>query len=211
MNAPANILPAGYTQITEARFRQLGKAVLGIEGGHADHQADRGGETQYGISLRFLKSEGKIDLNGDGFADFDLDFDGDIDGADIRRLTPDLALDLFRRCIWIRGRCWDLPRPFDGMVFDQAVNGGAIAAGKILQRALNRACAIKPWLAVDGDIGPATRRRLDDCLIGTGYDRLIRAFQQEAVARYRAIVEADASQVVFLKGWIARAERLGDV
>src|SRR5690606_11980744 len=102
----------------------------------------------------------------DGFADFDLDFDGDIDGADIRLLTPDQAIALYRRCFWDRFAYDQLLRPIDGAMFDQAVNGGAAAAGKILQRALNRVTGEvrlngRP-LVVDGVIGDITRQRLRD-------------------------------------------------
>ena len=86
----------------DRRFAAVVRHVLGIEGGHSNDAADRGGETNFGISLRFLKAEGRLDLNGDGIADYDLDMDGDIDGADIRLLSPDDAVALYRRCFWDR-------------------------------------------------------------------------------------------------------------
>ena len=41
-----------------ARFEEAFEDLLGIEGGFVDDPVDRGGTTKYGISLRFLKSEG---------------------------------------------------------------------------------------------------------------------------------------------------------
>jgi lysozyme family protein len=58
--------------------------LIGVEGGRVNDPLDRGGETKYGVSLRFLAAEGAFDDDGDGKADYDLDMDGDIDGADIR-------------------------------------------------------------------------------------------------------------------------------
>jgi lysozyme family protein len=94
--------------------------LLGVEGGFVDDRADRGGATKYGISLRFLKAEGAIDANHDGFADFDLDMDGDIDGADIRNLTMSEAVALYHRCFWEPLACESFPEPIGEMLFDQA-------------------------------------------------------------------------------------------
>ncbi|ESQ78493.1 glycoside hydrolase family 108 protein [Asticcacaulis sp. YBE204] len=190
------------------RFARLAKDVLGIEGGHANHAADKGGETNYGISLRFLKLEGKIDLNSDGFADFDLDFDGDIDGADIRLLTPVQAGNLFYRCFWNRAEMADLPQPIDGAVLDQAVNGGIVASVKMLQKALNR-LVIGADLVVDGNLGPKTKQRV--LAAKPQMNRLIFNYRQEAEARYNELVRLDSTQVVFLDGWVKRARRLGHV
>lgn len=196
---------------TDARFLKLVAPILGIEGGHVDHAADHGGETQYGISLRFLKAEGKLDLDHDGHPDLDLDFDGDLDGADIRALTPEAATNLIYLCFWKRYHLDTLPTFIDGAVLDQAINGGASAAVKMLQRACNR-FAIVPDLKVDGDLGDKTRRRVWEIkAFGNGLPKLVGNYRQEAEARYNAIARADHSQVVFLKGWVARARRLGDV
>ncbi|CAL4866709.1 hypothetical protein MMA231_00953 [Asticcacaulis sp. MM231] len=197
---------------SDARFIHLAATVLDIEGGYSNHKSDNGGETQYGISLRFLKSEGKlIDLNQDGRADLDLDFDGDIDGADIRLLTKEAAKNLYYLCFWERLSLKTLPTFIDGAVLDQAINGGASAAVKMLQRACNR-FAIVPDLKVDGDLGFKTRSRLWEIKsFGNGIPKLISNYRQEAEVRYNAIARADPKQVIFLDGWVKRARRLGDV
>lgn len=194
-------------------------ALLVTEGGLVDDPVDRGGTTKYGISLRFLKAEGKIDLDHDGLADFDLDFDGDIDGADVRALTVEHAKDLYHRCFWRAIGAEVLPRPLGEAVFDQAVNGGLVAAGKLLQRAVNT-CLMEAakigadhpvLLAVDGAIGPATRYAIGWVLRrpGQGMPALLAAYRDAVRERYRAIVKADPSQQRFLRGWLARAEKLG--
>jgi len=215
MGATATSSVRASAPVYDDRFRRVVEHVLGIEGGHSNDPVDRGGETKFGISLRFLKVEGLIDLDRNGFADFDLDFDGDIDGADIRALTPDQAISLYRRCFWERHAYGQLLRPIDGAMFDQAVNGGAAAAGKILQRALNRVTGevrlnARP-LVLDGVVGDITRQRLRDVARIGGMSPVIEALRDFAEARYRAIVAADPSQKKYLKGWVRRARSLGDV
>lgn len=193
--------------------------LLDIEGGFVDDPADHGGATKYGISLRFLKAEGAFDQDGDGFAEFDLNFDGDIDGLDIRALTKADARVLYHRCFWLKVGAEQLPAPLGEALFDQAVNGGLTAAGKLLQRAVNHCLmeaakigATPPaLLKVDGAIGRTT---LDAVLWvlrypGQGMARLIEAYRDAVRERYRQIAARFPSQKKFLRGWLARAERLG--
>jgi lysozyme family protein len=204
------IVVEAFSERYLAAYRKL--AIF--EGGFVNDPADRGGATKYGVSLRFLVGEGKIDLDADGIADFDLDMDGDIDVADIRALKPIDAMYLFQRCFWNRLGCDDLPRPLGEALFDQAVNGGMTAARKLLQRAINAtypACMLAKPLKVDGVVGIATRSLLDMVLAqpGCGMPLLIQEFREAAAARYLGIVGADPSQRRFLDGWLRRARELG--
>jgi len=213
--AEPDITVQGWTPRYAAAVREL----FEIEGGYVDDPADRGGATKYGISLRFLKAEGAFDEDGDGVADFDLDFDGDIDGVDIRNLTPADARVLYHRCFWQTIGADRLPRPLGEAVFDQAVNGGLIAARKLLQRALNLClmeatkakASAPPPLAVDGGIGAETLAAVSWVLRypAQGMPTLIAAYRDAVRDRYRAIARRNPSQQRFLRGWLARAERLG--
>ncbi len=155
-------IDVGALYAADARFLTVAKHVVGVsEGGKANHKADHGGATNMGISLRFLKTEGLIDANHDGFADFDLDFDHDIDVDDINALTADEALSLYYRCFWRRLDLGRLPVHIDAAVFDQAINGGSVASVKMLQRAINR--LISGGVVEDGIMGRMTttaRRKL---------------------------------------------------
>lgn len=206
---------AAYTP----RFTAACNRVVRIEGGHTNDASDHGGETIYGISLRFLVSEGKIDANHDGFADFDLDMDGDIDGADIRLLTPDDARALYWRCFWQELQCESMPRPLGEAMFDQAVNGGLKTARKLLQTALN-ACIERLHLAqgmipkplvVDGAVGATTQGVFLWALKlpALGMPAIISEYRAAAATRYRLIVAHDPSQAKYLKGWLRRASELG--
>ena len=83
------------------------------EGGFANHANDPGGATQYGVSLRWLRGIG-CDLNGDG----------DIDAADVKAVTPELARDLFRIHFWETAVCDLLPPLIAVPLYDAAVNMG---------------------------------------------------------------------------------------
>ena len=217
--SPENTLVEIVVQAYSPRYRKAALHLLGIEGGHVNDPIDRGGETKFGISLRFLKAEGAFDEDGDGLADFDLDMDGDIDGADIRKLTVGDAIFLFHKCFWLRLQAETFPVPIGEMLFDQAVNGGAQAARKLLQRAINT-CAMHPGfraarpnmaVTVDGQIGPQTRRSLAEVLRWPtlGKAALADAYRDVVRERYRAIARRFPSQQRFLKGWLARAAELG--
>lgn len=205
------IVVQGYSD----RYTAAVRDVLSTEGGFVDDPTDRGGTTNFGISLRFLKAEGAFDRDGDGAADFDLDMDGDIDGHDVRLLTRGDAVFIYLVCFWQPYECESFARPIGEMLFDQAVNGGGLAARKILQRAVNQ-CLVQAGssrraLAIDGRIGPATRQAIEWILErpAAGMPALIAEFRHQVRERYRAIVANNPSQQRFLRGWLARAERLG--
>ncbi|WP_072379806.1 glycoside hydrolase family 108 protein [Novosphingobium sp. NDB2Meth1] len=208
------IVVQGYSDRYAAAVREL----LDIEGGHVNDPVDRGGETKYGVSLRFLAAEGAFDEDGDGKADFDLDFDGDIDGADIRALTVGDAIYLYHRCFWLTLEADSFPAPVGEMLFDQAVNGGALAARKLLQRAINNCLLLMPaskisvgLLKVDGVIGEKTRKAMREVLLfnSLAMPALVTAYRDAVRERYRAIVRRFPAQKRFERGWLARAERLG--
>jgi lysozyme family protein len=98
--------------------------VLSYEGGYSNDPADPGGETRWGISKRAYP-----DLN-------------------IKTLTREAAIALYRRDYWERCRCDALPPAIAFLLFDSAVNQGAGKAIRIMQQALG--------VAADGVIGSAT-------------------------------------------------------
>ena len=202
-DTPADIVVTAWTP----RFAAAYSRIERIEGGFVNDPVDRGGATKYGISLRFLVREGAFDLDQDGVKDFDLDMDGDIDVADIRALTPIDARYLYRRCFWAPLDCESFAPPLGEALFDQGVNGGLVAARKLLQQAINRVGGA--LLVVDGGIGPKTLAALDVQLARAGMGAMISAYRAVAADRYRAIVAASPSQARFLKGWLRRASELG--
>jgi len=199
------IVIRGYSR----RYKRAVEHVLDVEGGYVNDPVDPGGATNKGISLRFLVAAGDVDMDGDGFADFDLDMDGDIDADDIRRLTKGDAVHLYWIHFWLAAECESFAKPIGEMVFDQAVNGGLVAARRLLQRAINRSGLVGA-VATDAQIGPKTRAALARIeSIEGGVFALTHAYREETKARYYALVRRNPKLKRFIKGWIARAEQLG--
>lgn len=210
MSEPVNTITVeGYTP----RYRDAVRTVLGIEGGFVDDKVDRGGATNFGISLRFLKAAGDIDEDLDGFADFDLDFDCDIDGRDVRLLTKGDAIFLYWEHFWQPLDTEKLPKPIGEMVFDQGVNGGLIAAKKLLQRALNAVLRKYRYrtspLTVDGVIGEKTLSVLESMAARHGVQEIAEAYREATKDRYLEIVRRNPNQGRFINGWLRRADELG--
>lgn len=186
------------------RFETCLAHLLKLEGGFVSHGSDRGGATNHGISLRFAAAEARLDPVVRRLLDVDLD--GDVDYLDIRGLSREAAAEVYRRCFWDRYHCGRLKPRMDGALFDQAVNGGGVAAVKILQQAVNLQRQF-PDLVVDGRMGPKTVAAANK----SDPNQVVEFMRQLAAGRYRAIANADPSQRVFLRGWLRRAAQLGHV
>ncbi|PZR32275.1 glycoside hydrolase family 108 protein [Caulobacter segnis] len=199
-------LPDGWTPAHSERWKRIFAKLLKSEGGYVNNRKDPGGATKYGISLRFLVIEGRIDANRDGFADFDLNRDGKIDALDIQLLRPEHAEALYLRLFFIETGFWRLPEAMDAALFDLGVNVGTKTAVIILQRSLNRLGP--PPLATDGVLGGKTLRRVFE---GLASAPLLRSFRDEAAAHYRFLVGRNGELKGFLDGWLNRARELGRV
>ena len=192
---------------TKSRFDTCLAALLREEGGLVNDAADRGGITNFGISLRFAAGEAKLDA--DIRRALDMDMDGDVDAADIRKLTPEAAATVYRRAFWDRLHCGLLPVGVDAAVFDQGVNGGCVSAVRLLQRAINR--LLPGAISADGFMGKETIGAAGRAVTKAGATALLKEYRYVAAARYNQIVAADPSQKKFLNGWLRRANRLGTV
>lgn len=87
--------------------------VLKQEGGYVNDIRDGGGETNYGISKRAYPS------------------------LDIKNLTRDEAIEIYRSDYWQRAGCDALEWPMCLVVFDTAVNMGVGRAQEFNVRAIN--------------------------------------------------------------------------
>ena len=63
--------------------RELASEIVAREGGFVEDPDDPGGATKYGVTIHTLRRLG-LDVTGDG----------QVDGADVRRLTQAQAVDL---------------------------------------------------------------------------------------------------------------------
>ncbi len=123
--------------------RSIAEQIVAREGGYVNDPDDPGGATKHGVTIHTMRSLG-----------LDLDEDGDVDADDVRRVTPELATDLFIDHYFQRPRIHLLPEPLQATVFDMQVNAGSNAV-RILQRLL-RDMGLD--ILVDGVIGPQTAR-----------------------------------------------------
>lgn len=165
--------------------------VLKHEGRESDHKLDKGGATDYGISLRFLRSLPLVagDVNGDGH----------INKSDIQALTPDLARAFYRRYFWDHYRLGEIhDQRVATKLFNCFVNMRGTTATLIAQRSANDLGAN---IKEDGVIGSRTRSALN----GIDADQLMVCIKWRMWEVYRAIVDEDPSQAAFINGWRKRA------
>lgn len=107
-----------------SHFAKVIERVLAHEGGYVNHPKDPGGETNWGIAKRSYPN------------------------VDIKRLTREGAIAIYRRDFWDRVHGDKLPPEIAFQVFDAAVNHGPGNALRWLQRAAG--------VADDGVIGPVS-------------------------------------------------------
>lgn len=166
--------------------------VIAREGDYADHPADRGGATRFGITEAVARADG-------------------YDGA-MRRLPLARAEAIYRRLYW-SAPGWDRvatrARRLAAELFDTGVNMGPAVAAGFLQRALNalnRGGGDYPDMAVDGRIGPATLAALDAFLRHRGPAGeivLLKAVEALQGERYLTLAERRPANEAFLYGWLA--------
>lgn len=112
-------------------FDQLIGRVLGAEGGYTNDPADPGGETNWGISKRSYPH------------------------LDIRALTREEAVEIYRRDFWQRVHGDEMPPVLAFHLLDFAVNSGVETAIRKLQHELG--------VADDGIWGPVTKAAAAAC------------------------------------------------
>ena len=173
----------------EETFQTCIRSILEHEGGLTKDKRDPGGTTNWGISLRYLKSVG-LDLNGDG----------KINDEDVIGLPMKGAVGVYRKYWWDKYRYAALNElVVVEKVFDLAVNMGGFAAHKLLQIAINR-LKEKP-ISVDGLLGGQTIGAANS-MDGT---KLRQQLRDCARHRYIEILAANPAMEWARKGWLNRA------
>ena len=165
--------------------------LLEHEGGFSDNPRDPGGATNWGISLRYLRSLG-VDCG-------DVDDDGDVDSDDVRRLTREQAAEIYRTQWWDPMRLGEFRhQAVATKTLDLAVNMGRVPAVKLLQRAL---CVAGHAVDVDGVIGPQTIGAVN----AANPDLLLELYRVQAARYYHDLVDRRPELAVFERGWLRRA------
>lgn len=138
--------------------------VLTHEGGYVNDLRDPGGETKFGIAKRSYPA------------------------VDIKGLTREAAIEIYRRDFWNRVQGDKLPRGFAFQALDAAVNHGIGNAVRWMQRAAG--------VADDGVVGPMTL-----AAVGRADPAdLVLRFNAERLRFYAKLSTFDA----FGRGWVRR-------
>lgn len=164
---PAPQEPAPAPEVAASPvFDQAVDFVLGerIEGGYSNDPRDPGGETKFGIAKRSHP------------------------GVNIRALTREDAIAIYKAEYWDAARCDDLPGAIAVAVFDSAVNQGVGVAIRLLQKAAG--------VTADGVIGPKTLAAVEAAEPG----ELLVQFLGWRLRRYAFTGQA----ATFMRGWANR-------
>lgn len=166
--------------------------VLKAEGGYVNDPRDRGGETNYGITVGTARAAGYT-------------------GA-MRDLPRSLAKDIYRRRYVVApgfDRIAEISEAIGHELVDTGVNMGPDAPARFLQRALNvlnRGATDFPDLVVDGKAGAATRQALRAFVErrgASGESVLLKLLEAQQAVRYIEIAEARPTNEAFMYGWVA--------
>ena len=166
--------------------------LIKVEGGYTNNPNDRGGETNYGITVAEARANGY--------------------GGSMRSMPRSFAEGVYRAKYWTRpgfDKVFQRSEALAAELFDTGVNMGPKMASTFLQRSLNtlnRGGKDYGDIHPDGDIGPMTLYALDQLIRVRGLKNselvLLRMVDGLQLARYVDIAEANPSQEAFEWGWV---------
>ena len=176
---------------------QIADEIVAREGGYVNDPDDPGGATNFGVTIHTMRRLG-----------MDLDGDGQVTPADVRRLSRGQARAIFVRHYFEAPGIGRLPEALQASVFDMYVNAGANAV-RLLQRLLNR---MGHSLSVDGIIGPLTAAAAA-AAARAAPDYIADAYGIERRNYYYRVADARPASRKYARrrdggkgGWITRAE-----
>ena len=166
------------TSISNDVFGSIFEYILSVEGGYSNDKADKGGKTKYGII--------EVEARKYGYK------------GDMKDLTKDVAEDIYKNKYYLSNNLDKIKDKRVALsIADWTINSGSWGLKKA-QQAVN---ILKgDVLVVDGRIGEKSIEAINSVnpeLFLTQYHELQRKF-------YKAIVDNNPSQSVFLKGWLNR-------
>ncbi len=175
-------------------FQQAVAKVFEEEKGYVNHKNDRGGATNYGITVAVARRAGWQ--------------------GSMKDLPKPLAESIYNTQYWETS--WlrldiiaKASNEIAFILFDVSVNSGPLAAGKLLQRALNLLNRAEleelDDLVVDGWLGTQSRNRLQFFLTQQDEQNIILALTGLRFHFYINIIQRRPSQRSFTRGWLKRA------
>jgi lysozyme family protein len=167
-NSAAFLVYTGSQGKENMTIEQACDFTIPHEGADSDDPQDPGGYTRFGIAQRWHPD------------------------VDVRSLTKEKAVEIYRKGYWLPCWCDKLPARFRLPVFDAAVNMGWSASIRLLQRTLG--------LYEDGFIGPTT---LNAATAGDTHENFI-ALVNARKEWYKSIKGYER----FGNGWLTRCDDL---
>jgi lysozyme family protein len=146
-----------------------------------DHPADKGGPTRYGVTQKnydLYRKSRKWAVQS------------------VKDIGLNEVREIYFNNYWAPAKCSDLTNNLGICVFDTAVNSGCGRSTKLLQQIIGA--------KVDGVIGQETIKKLKEF----NQETLVSRFLDSRVSFYNSLVGRDASQKVFLAGWLRRVRFL---
>lgn len=147
------------------------KELMVSEGGYVNDPRDPGGETKYGISKKAYPNE------------------------DIKNMTQERAIYLFKRDYWDKCKCDNMPDALSIVVSDCAYNSGTTRANKILQECLG--------VTADGIIGPKTLGAIEK----QDLQKLLWKYHDNRLNFLKSL----STWEVYGKGWKDRVDKIHDL
>lgn len=171
--------------------------VIDREGGYVNDPTDRGGETNYGITVKVARNNGYA--------------------GDMKLLPYAFAFSIYQQCYWdalrlnnICSRSNELAK----QLFDFGVNSGVLNAGKCLQKilnVLNKQQALYPDLVADGILGTRTLNALikfEQHRGKAGLVLLSEVVRGQRISFCIDIALRDQTQERYQYGWLTRVVNL---
>src|SRR5574343_191439 len=173
-----------------ANFEDAISTVLAHEGGWVCNPADPGGETNFGISMRFIKHEG-ISLK-------ELQIPNCNRGC-LKALSVETAKKIYKTRIWDRCQAQYINSYLVATkFFDACVNMGIQAATILLQQAC---CELEWPVDIDGRIGPTTLTMVNACK----EQELVNELGRQMRIRYLSLISRNPKLAQFRNNWLHRA------
>jgi lysozyme family protein len=161
--------------------------VLRHEGGFTEDANDPGGATNFGVSMRWLVSQGLLTA---------LEHQTGTDDAvaAIKKMDKEEAEDFYKKFWWDAYKYETInAQMIANKILDMAVNLGAPRAHRMVQAAVG--------VKTDGVLGPATYGEINHTSPGS----LLITLQNTQAQFYKNLVAKRPQMQEFLQGWIRRA------
>lgn len=179
--------------------------LLDVEGGYVNNPKDRGGETNYGITIAVANENAKMLKSR-------FKWDGTVRG-----LSKSMAIAIYEDLYWKSSNLdtvYNISPLLADKIFDLSVNCGRVRAGKWLQtalNALNRQQKDYKDISVDGSIGNGTISALKSFINFRGKTNALSVLQMALIGQqanhYIAISVSNPDNEEFVYGWLQRCSR----